>query len=364
MVEKLMLFTPGPVMTSKRLKAALAHPDLPHRRPAFEQIVERNRANLLNLFGGDERYAVAIISASGTGANETALSSIVKPGEEVLLLKNGEFGNRLDEILTCYYEGIHRLDFGWGNEPDLALVEKTLAQHAQIGWVCMVYHETSTGMINPVQAVGALVERMGRKYFVDCVSALGGQDINLVRDHIDVATSSANKAISGTTGISFVCAKRESVPALGDTQPRRNIYLNLQNHLTWADKANQTPNTPAVTMFIALDAALQELNEEGLQNRIRRYAGCAAILRAGLRDLGLRLLLPEEKSSNTLTTAFLPEGVDLAAFIERMEARGYVLYPGKGQLYEEGAFQIANMGWITPEDCHHLLQVLKDVLGE
>jgi len=279
------------------LKAALAHPDLPHRRPAFEQIVERNRANLLNLFGGDERYAVAIISASGTGANETALSSIVKPGEEVLLLKNGEFGNRLDEILTCYYEGIHRLDFGWGNEPDLA---------------CMVYHETSTGMINPVQAVGALVERMGRKYFVDCVSALGGQDINLVRDHIDVATSSANKAISGTTGISFVCAKRESVPPLGDGQPRRNIYLNLQNHLAWGDKANQTPNTPAVTMFIALDAALQELNEEGLQNRIRRYAGCAAILRAGLRDLGLRLLLPEEKSSNTLTTAFLPEGVDLA----------------------------------------------------
>jgi len=338
MVEKLILFTPGPVMTSKRLKAALAHPDLPHRRPAFEQIVERNRANLLNLFGGDERYAVAIISASGTGANETALSSIVKPGEEVLLLKNGEFGNRLDEILTCYYEGIHRLDFGWGNEPDLA-------------------------MINPVQAVGALVERMGRKYFVDCVSALGGQDINLVRDHIDVATSSANKAISGTTGISFVCAKRESVPPLGDGQPRRNIYLNLQNHLAWGDKANQTPNTPAVTMFIALDAALQELNEEGLQNRIRRYAGCAAILRAGLRDLGLRLLLPEEKSSNTLTTAFLPEGVDLAGFIGRMEERGYVLYPGKGQLYEEGAFQIANMGWIMPEDCHQLLEVLKDVLG-
>jgi 2-aminoethylphosphonate-pyruvate transaminase len=364
MIERKMLFTPGPVMTSRRLKSALAHPDMPHRQPAFEQIVRRIRANLLALFHADPSYVAVVVSGSGTAANETALSSIVKAGEEVLLVKNGEFGNRLEDILACYGYKRHTLDLPWGTLPDPAAVGEALAANPRVAWVCMVYHETSTGMINPVRAVGEEVRTHGRKLFIDCVSAVGGQDIDVLRDHIDVCTGVPNKALSGTTGCSFVVARRECVPPLGADLPRRNIYLNLQKHIEWAEKTNQTPNTPAVTMFIALDVALEELMEEGLPARIRRYQECAAILRVGVRALGLRVLLPDAQASNTVTSVFLPPGVMLKDFITELDRRGYAVYAGKGPFYEQNMFQIANMGWIRPADCRTFLKVLARTLSD
>jgi 2-aminoethylphosphonate-pyruvate transaminase len=364
MIEKKMLFTPGPVMTSRRLKSVLAHPDLPHRQPAFEQILRRIRANLLTLFHADASYVAVVVSGSGTAANETALSSVVKAGEEVLLVKNGEFGNRLEDILACYGYKHTTLDLPWGVAPDPAAVDSALAANPRLAWVCMVFHETSTGMINPVHAVGQMVQARGRKLFVDCVSAVGGQDIDVLRDRIDICTGVPNKALAGTTGCSFVVARRECVPALGPRLPRRNIYLNLQKHIEWAEEKNQTPNTPAVTMFVALDAALEELLEEGQAERIRRYQQCAAILRAGVRALGLRILLPDSQASNTVTSVFLPAGVMLNPFIMELDRRGYVVYAGKGPFYEQNMFQIANMGWIRPADCRAFLKELGRTLRD
>ena len=363
MTKKLLLFTPGPVMTSDRVKKSMSHPDIPHRRRTFEGYLKRNRENLLRLFNADENYTAIMVSGSGTAANETALSSIIKETDEVLLIKNGVFGDRLDEILSCYGYTVHRLEFTWGEAPDVVAVDQALAENERIQWVCMVYQETSVGMRNPVGKIGEVVKKHDRKYFVDCVSAIGGEDVNVVRDHIDVATGSANKAISGPTGISFVCAKRSSVPTL-EQVPRRNVYLNLQNHIRWADEHNQTPNTPAVTNFIGLDAALTELMEEGIENRIARYQACRKIIRDGLTKLGLRLLLPDELNSNTVTSVFLPEGINVADFIDEMEENGYVLYPGKGHFFDENMFQVANMGWLTEEDCHQLLRVLARVIGK
>jgi len=241
-------------------------------------------------------------------------------------------------------------------------IRTTLAEHPAIGWVCMVYHETSTGLRNPVGAVGALTAGAGRKLFVDCVSAIGGEPLDAVRDQIDVCTGVPNKAIAGLPGVSFVIARRSSIPELGKEMPRRNVYLNLQKHIEWSDRAEQTPNTPSVQMFVALDAALQELLAEGLEVRIGRYQECAEILRAGAERLGLRLLLPLEHRSNTVTTVFLPRGLRVDEFIEAMDAQGYVLYPGKGPLLEQNCFQIANMGWIRPDDCRRLLQVLASTI--
>ena len=364
MPRKIKLFAPGPVNTSDSVKSALSHSDIPHRRPVFEEYFTRNQENLHKIFKADEQFTTAIISGSGTASNETALSSIIKDSNEVLVIINGVFGERLNEILTCYKYQVQPLRFTWGHPPDLQIVGEVMSQNENIEWVCMVYHETSTGMINPVREVGKLVSNNNRKFFVDCISAIGGEDVNVLRDHIDVCTGSGNKAISGPTGISFVCAKRECIPTLEKEVPRRNVYLNLQNHIEWADKFNQTPNTPAVTMFIGLDAALQELLEEGIENRIMRYQACAKIIREGIRSLNLQLLLPDELCSNTITSVFLPKGIILPDFIDEFERRGYVVYPGKGPLYEKNMFQIANMGWIHPEDCDELILILRDTIND
>lgn len=237
-----------------------------------------------------------------------------------------------------------------------------MQSNPKIRWICMVYHETSTSSINPVQQVGEIAARYQRHLFVDCISAVGAQDIDVMRDHIDVCSGSANKAIAGPTGISFVLARRSLVPRLGDEVPRRNMYLNLQKYIEWSDKCNQTPNTPAVTMFIGLDIALQELLTEGLENRIKRYQECASVIRDGVRALGLSIFTPDNLASNTLTTIKLPPQMNLSEFIDEMERRGYVLYPGKGSLEKWGMFQISNMGWISVSDCHQLLKELAEVI--
>jgi 2-aminoethylphosphonate-pyruvate transaminase len=364
MVEKKMLFTPGPVMTSEALKAVLLQPDIPHRQPVFEQYLRRIRASLLQLCGADESYTAVVVSGSGTAANEAALSSIVRRGEEVLLLSNGEFGERLRGILEVYGYRLHVLDFGWAEPYDLGAVRRTLAAHPAIAWVCMVYHETSTGMRNALEGVGQATAEAGRRLFVDGVSAIGGEPLDVVRDRIDVCTGVPNKAVAGLPGVSFVIARRSSVPPLGEDLPRRNVYLNLQKHMEWADRVEQTPNTPSVQMFVALDAALQELHAETLDSRMRRHQECAVIVRQGLERLGLRLLLAPDLRSNTVTAAFLPSAVRVEAFIEAMDARGYVLYPGKGPLLEQNVFQVATMGWIQPEDCRSLLGVIEATLRE
>jgi len=363
MIEKKFLFNPGPVMTSQRVKSALAHPDMCHRRPVFEQIYKSVRGNLLTLMGADENYTAVIISASGTAANETALSSIVKDNEEVLLVKNGEFGERLAEILTCYKYRIHILDYDWGELPDTAEIRLALDNHPGIQWICMVYHETSSGMINPVRAVGEIAREYHKRLFVDCVSAFGGEDIQVARDNIDVCSSVPNKALSGLPGVSFVVARRPSVPPLDEIQPR-NIYLNLQKHIMMSDNSSQTPNTPSVNMIVALDEALRELMDEGLDNRIQRYRECAALLRNGVKKLNLKILLPDEISANTVTSVFLPKQLDLEHFIDRLDEQGYVVYPGKRHLYHQNMFQIANMGQIYKDDCQAFLVVLENTLRE
>ena len=362
MIEKKMLFSPGPVMTSDRVKSSLAHPDIGHRRPTFERFVDNIRANLLTLYGADERYAAAIVSGSGTAANETALSSIIKDSDEVLLIKNGEFGERLNDILACYQYKLHVLESPWGELPDLNAVEAALAANEAIQWVCVVFHETSTAMRNPVREIGRLTAQYGRKLFVDCVSAVGGEDIDVVRDNIDVCSGVPNKAVGGLPGVSFVIAKRSSVPALGAEVHQRNIYLNLQKHIAFADGRSQTPNTPSVTMFVALDAVLEELLGEGLETRINRYRQCAQIIRDGVRELGLRTLLPDDLCSNTVTSVFLPDNLRLDEFIDEMDNRGYIIYPGKRDLYEQNMFQIANMGMINADHCRDFLYVLKQAL--
>jgi len=362
MIEKKMLFSPGPVITSERVKSSLYHPDMCHRRPVFEQVFRRVRENILRVFQANEDYTAVVVSGSGTAANETGLCSAIKDTNGVLLIKNGEFGERLHEILNCYRLCSHVLEYPWGATPNISDIAYLLSENESIRWVCMVYHETSTGMRNPVYQVGELVDKYQRKLFVDCISAVGGEDINVVRDNIDVCSGVPNKALGGLPGVSFLVAKRSSIPTLEEI-PKRNIYLNLQTHIAIAELTEQTPNTPSVTMVVALDEALQELFDEGLEKRIKRYQECSRIIRAGVKNLNLQTLIPENLNSNTVTSVFLPQSIKLEEFINELDRQGYVVYPGKRHLYQKNMFQIANMGQIQPQDCEEFLQVLEETLN-
>lgn len=364
-MSKPMLFSPGPVMVEECVREAQLHHDICHRSKEFEVMFRDTQSKLNRLFKADENYYSLIVSGSGTSANETVLSSIFNSNDEVLLISNGEFGHRLEEIITKYNINMVKPDLEWNEYPDLNVIEEALKNNPKIKVIVMVFHETSTGMINPVYEVGQVSKKYNKIFYVDAVSAAGGEDVDVVKNNIDIVTSVAGKCLGGFPGSAYICAK-ECILKEIDEKQCKNVYLNLFKHYTVAKKSSQTPNTPNVTLFFALNKALERLLDvEGFENRITRYKASSKTIRDGLKKRGFELLIEDDsKMSNTVTSAFVPEGVNVVEFVNMMEEDGYVIYPGKGKYLEAGMFQVANMGIITPEDCKMFLNVLDRVMNK
>ena len=357
-MSKPKLFSPGPVMVKDNVREALLHYDIWHRGAEFEVMFEDTQNKINKLFNADDSYYSLLISGSGTSANETVLSSVFQKGEEALLVKNGVFGERLEEILRKYEVPMVEASFEWAEYPDLVKIEELIAANPKVKVVIMVFHETSTGMINPVKEVGALCKKYNKWFYVDSVSAAAGQNIDVVENNITFTTSVGGKCVGAFPGSAYVCAKEEVLKSITNEQGK-NVYMNLAKHYASAKESHQTPNTPNLTLFWALNQALTNILEGGLDQQIEHYKNCASILRTGMKDLGLKMLLPVKYMSNTVTSVFLPEGKDLNTFLKDMENHGYVVYSGKGKYLNMGMFQVANMGEIYEEDCKEFLKVLE-----
>lgn len=353
-----MLFSPGPVNTAENVREALLHYDICHRSKEFEVLYKGLCEKILKIFNADETYKSVVISGSGTSANETVLSSIFNDGDKALLIRNGEFGNRLKQILDQYSIDYVDCNFEWGTPVDLSEIEKVIQSSKDIKVIAMVYHETSSGIINPICEVGKIAYKYNVQYFLDCVSAAGGQYVDVSKNNITYATTVGGKCLGAYPGSAMVCFKEDEVKKLS-SEMGKNVYLNLYRHYEKAVRFNQTPNTPNVNLFWALDKALDNVLEEGLDHLIKRYRECSKIIRNGLKELGLKVLLPEELMANTVTSVFLPKERDIEDFITDMENDGYTVYPGKEKFYDLNIFQIANMGEIYPDDCKNFLKVLE-----
>ena len=362
-MSKTMLFSPGPVMVKDNVRQSLLHYDICHRSPEFEEMFRDTQAKILKLFNADDSYYSVIVSGSGTSANETVLSSCFKAGEKALLIRNGEFGNRLKEILDKYAVPTIDCEFAWAEYPDLAKVEEALKANPEVKVVAMVFHETSTCMVNPVYEVGQLCAKYGKWFYVDTVSAAGGQNIDVVKNNITFTSSVGGKCVGAFPGSAYICAKEEVLKQI-TPEMGKNVYLNLGKHYAIAKAKSQTPNTPNVTLFWALNVALTNIIEdETLAGRIERYQKCAKILRDGMKEMGLRFLLEDKYMSNTVTSVFLPEGKSLDKFISDLGDAGYTVYKGKGAFEAQGMFQVANMGEIYPDDCVKFLEALKKAIA-
>lgn len=363
MENKHYLFSPGPVTVSEVVKQSLPHDDMCHRVPEFEKVIVSTQKNLQKIYKANDDFTILLITGSGTAANETVISSNYSDNDHVLLINNGEFGCRLEELLEVHGIKTTVMNYDWGELPTLAEIEDQLKENSNITALAMVHHETSTGLINPVTQVGNLANQYGKTYFVDAVSAVGGEDVNVVRDHIDLCTTSSNKCLASYPGVGIICVKKSRIEAIRDNKIRV-AYLNLHRLYEYSEKYHQTPNTPSVTMFIALEAAVRRINDEGLQNQIDRHKRCAKVIRDGIRKMGLRILVDEKNAANTVTSVFLPENVELESFIQKLEDNGYTVFSGKRHLKEQRMFQIANMGAITEDICEGFLKTVEETLNE
>lgn len=360
-IRRQLLFCPGPVMVSRRVKRAVAAPEIGHRELEFCELLNRARLKLGKVFGirNFHRYTTVVLTGSGTAANE-ALLGTAAVGRRLLIPANGEFGERLVGIARHLGITVTPLPHRWGEPFDLDALEQAMAR-GNLDAVAWVHHETSTGMLNPIGEIAARARRYGLDTYVDAISSLGGVPVDIETHGLTFCTSSANKAIGSIPGLAFVAGQRDAFEALAPVRAR-GVYLDLYKHFSYNDKQNQTPNTPAVNLYFALEAALDDILEEGLEQRFARFQALARRLRRGFRRLGLRSLIPAAHMSPLLTTLELPRGFGSREFHDRVKDAGYIVYAGKGIL-EGRAFQVANIGALTLRHCDAFLASLAGIIG-
>ena len=358
-MRQYILLNPGPVNVSPRVQQALLRGDLCHREEEFSDLLVAIRAKLLSAFA-PSGYTAAPLSGSGTLAVEAMISSALPEGRKLLVINNGVYGERMLRMAEAHRIPTVELRYGWTDRPDLQQLEDTLKADPTIAAVALVHHETTTGLLNLVADVGGITRQTGRALLLDAVSALGGEELDLARDGVDLCACTANKCLQGLPGVAFVLARNETMSAM-QGYPRRSLYLHLPVH--WeAHERQSVPFTPSVQAWYALDEALDELLEEGVAARVQRYQKAATLLREGFARMGLKFLLPAEHRANSLTSLFLPEGMTYQRLHNNLKERGFVIYEGQGKL-QTGIFRVANMGHLSQDDFRRFLVALEEALG-
>jgi 2-aminoethylphosphonate-pyruvate transaminase len=341
-----VLFSPGPVMTSARVKAALVHHDVCHRDDDYAAVVGRLQAKLRPVFGASPAHEMLLLTGSGTAAMEMAIASVVPSGKKLLVIANGAFGERLDEIAALHRIPRVVLRYAWGELPSGRDVARALEGDPDIAAAVMIHHETSVGLLNPIGEVGRLCHARGVTLIVDGVSAVGAEDVDVERDHVGVCYSSANKCLHSVSGVSFLCVAPEVWERIANIEPRV-YYLDMLRYRRYLTELRQTPFTPAVSSFFALETALDELAEQGgVPARREVYRKRILRIRRVFTDLGFESFTHTGRESHTISTFHLPDFLTVDALYEGMKARGFIIYRAKGDLAARH-IQVANMGEIT-----------------
>jgi len=359
-MEKYLLFTPGPVNVAQNVRMAICKKDICHREVEFDFLLQSIENKLLKIFGVSnvKDYRAVVITGSGTAANESILSSVVG-NKKILILSNGEFGERLHNTSMIHNKNTFLLKASWGESFNLKKIETHLKKH-DVDVVMMVHHETSSGMLNPLQEVGALCKANGAMFIVDCVSSAGAEVIDMEKCNISFFSSSSSKAIGSYAGLSFVVGKAKEFEKLKHL-PVKTTYLNLYKFYDFIRNYSQTPNTPAVHLFYALEQALQNILDKGVSNYHADLNKKARMLRRGMADLGLKFLLDESKMCSVLTTVHIPSHINMATFRQKLRDQSIIIYEGKG-CFKDKVFQVGNIGELSFSDIQFFLKSLQSVL--
>ena len=359
----MILLNPGPANTTSTVKKALLCEDICPRESEFGDVMYRVARGLARLVGDEKEYAAVLLAGSGTAAVEAALASTVPQDGRLLVVDNGAYGARLSSIAEAYLMPHDTMSFGIGGWIEVDRIAERLEKE-RYTQLAAVHHETTTGMLNPIEALGTVCRERGVELIVDAMSSYAGIPISMEAMSADFLVSSANKCIQAMAGLCFVIARRERLESMTSI-PGRSLYLDLGLQYRFFESHHQMRFTPPVQLLHALATAIEELAAEGgVAARHRRYYECWRVLDDGMRDMGFRRLLPDEQLSHILTSYLEPthEGYDFERFHDLLYGRGFTIYPGKGG--KKATFRLANMGAITPEDIRRFIEAVRETVEE
>lgn len=334
--ETVTFLVAGPVRIHPRVLRAMSTPSLNHRGEYFHGIVQEIRELLPVLFGTTGRQVV--LTGSGTSGLEAVYSSLLRRSEPTLVLTNGNFGDRTDQIARRYCDAVTTISAPWGTALPLEEVRAAL-EGQRFRAVCVVHNETSVGLANDLATIAPWVRANGALFLVDGISAVGGIPLPIRDWGVDAVVAGSQKGLAAPAGLAMVHLSERAVGELG----AGTFYLDLKAHLASLEK-NDTPFTPAVPLFLALREALSILKEEGLAGRLERTRRLAEACRAGVDALGLELLPDRRHASDTVTAIRNPEGMDDKSLRGALLQEYHVaLQGGQGPLKGK-IFRIGHMG--------------------
>jgi 2-aminoethylphosphonate-pyruvate transaminase len=358
-----VLFTPGPLTTSRTVKQALLR-DLGSRDFEFIETVGEIRRRLLEIGGVEQgQYEAIIMQGSGTFSLEAVVSSTIPPGGKLMVIINGAYGKRTAKIAEVHHIETVPLQYPEDRKPDLAEVDRALAADKGIHQVAVVHCETTTGLVNPIQEIGAIVKKHNRRLFVDAMSSFGAVPICLGECEVDFMVTSANKCIEGVPGFGIILARRE---ALLETEGwARTLSLDVLAQWRGLEANGQFRFTPPTHALLAFHQALLELEAEGgVEGRGARYRANYETLVAGMREMGFQEYLKPEDQGYIITSFCYPSHpkFNFPEFYARLNDKDYVIYPGK--VSDANCFRIGSIGRITTTDVCGLLAAIRQTLVE
>jgi aspartate aminotransferase-like enzyme len=356
------LMTAGPTPLPPKVSQVMAEPVLYHRAPVFVEVYARVLERLKEVFRTEND--VLCFAASGSGAMESAVANLARPGEPALVASCGKFGERWAELCDAFgAETIHH-EAGWGNKVEPADLDRVLGEHPGTPVVFTTLSETSTGVVNDVKALAAVAHEHGALIAVDAVSGLGAVPCPQDEWGVDVVCAGSQKALMCPPGLAFASAGEAAMNRAAEAPGRRYYFDWIATAKGQRKDPPDSPFTPAVSLFMALDVALGLIEEEGLNEVFERHRLLGRATREAVRGLDLELFGPEDENANVVTAIRLPDGIDGARVPKTMRDKyGITIAGGQGHLKGRIA-RIAHCGYYGAFDIVTTLAAFEMTLRE
>jgi aspartate aminotransferase-like enzyme len=344
-MQKKYLLAPGPTPVPPEALLAMAMPIIHHRAPDFLPVLDSAKKGLQWLY--QTKNDVLILCSTGTGGMDGAVSNFLSPGDDVLVINGGKFGERWTKICQAYGMKVEEILVEWGHAAKPEAVEAALKKNPAIKAVFVQANETSTGVYHDVKSIAAVVKKTDALFVVDAISALVAHDIRTDEWGIDVMIGGSQKGVMLPPGLAFVSVS-DKAWKMADGAKTPKFYFNFKKERENLAK-NQTNFTSAVTLIIGLNACIKMLQDEGLENVLKRHDKLARATRAGAAALGLKLF-PKESPSNALTAIEAPAGIDGQAIYKNLREKYGITGAGGQDKLKGKIFRIAHLGYADTFD--------------
>ena len=344
-MDNTLLMLPGPVNVAPNVLAAMSKDIVNHRGDEFGVIYNETCERMSKVFKTNNQSY--ILTSSGTGAMEAAISNIAGPKDKILSVVGGKFGERFADIAKTHGIDVEELAVEWGTAVSPEAVKVALEADENIKAVSVVHNETSTGVAAPIEEIGKVMKNYDALYIVDTVSSLGGDYVNVDKFGIDVCVTGSQKCLAAPPGLAAITLSDDAWKEVEKTDAK-TYYFNMKKYRDSGNKdPAQTPYTPSVSLIYGLEESHNDIEKEGLDNRVARHHLNAKASRNAVKALGLELFAKESCASSTVTAVKMPEG------LSDKDVRGtmlnkYRIQLAGGQDHLKGnIFRIGHMGVVN-----------------